>query len=135
VQHVTFTEPDADHPVEEWVFLDYGKESREAFTMKESALNGAVRTPRHSQRTRMSGAPSITVSALSRDTLSDRVARLLRSSRVVSGFDLPFVEGFGFGVALGVAFAFCSCDQGPLSESCDGSLVPPTIYPVTYFRS
>jgi hypothetical protein len=25
----------------------------------------------------------------------------------------------------------CSCDQGPLSESCGGSLVPPTIYPVT----
>jgi len=57
VQHVTFTEPDADHPVEEWVFLDYGKESREAFTMKESALNAAVRTPTHSQRTRMCGAP------------------------------------------------------------------------------
>jgi hypothetical protein len=25
----------------------------------------------------------------------------------------------------------CSCDHGPLSESCGGRLVPPTIYPVT----
>jgi hypothetical protein len=41
VQHVTFTEPDADQRVEEWVFLDHGKETREAFTMKESALSVA----------------------------------------------------------------------------------------------
>jgi hypothetical protein len=33
MQHVTFTEPDADHHVEEWVFLDHGKESREVFTL------------------------------------------------------------------------------------------------------
>src|ERR1700690_179765 len=69
------------------------------------------------------GAPSITVSALSRDTSTDR-----------RFFLFPLVEGFGFGVALGVAFALCSCDQGPLSESCGGSLVPPTIYPVTDVR-
>jgi len=33
MQHVTFTEPDADHHVEEWVFLDHGKESKEVFTL------------------------------------------------------------------------------------------------------
>jgi len=33
MQHVTFTQPDADHHVEEWVFLDHGKESREVFTL------------------------------------------------------------------------------------------------------
>jgi hypothetical protein len=33
MQHVTFTEPDSDHHVEEWVFLDHGKESREVFTL------------------------------------------------------------------------------------------------------
>ena len=33
MQHVTFTEPDADHHLEEWVFLDHGKESREVFTL------------------------------------------------------------------------------------------------------
>jgi len=33
MQHVTLTEPDADHHVEEWVFLDHGKESREVFTL------------------------------------------------------------------------------------------------------
>ncbi len=26
MQHVTFTEPDASHHIEEWVFLDHGKE-------------------------------------------------------------------------------------------------------------
>jgi len=60
-----------------------------------------IRTPR------MSGAPSITVSALSRDT----------SSAEGFAFDFPFVEGFAFGVA----FAFCSCHQGPLAESRGGS--------------
>jgi hypothetical protein len=34
MQHVTFTEPDADHHVEEWVFLDHGKEMRELFTLE-----------------------------------------------------------------------------------------------------
>jgi hypothetical protein len=52
----------------------------------------------------------------SRDTSSERVARLLCSSRVASGFDFPFVEGSGFAVAL----AFCSCD--PLLESRGGKL-------------
>jgi hypothetical protein len=33
MQHVTFTEPDADHHVEEWVFLDHGKEMKEVFTL------------------------------------------------------------------------------------------------------
>ena len=37
------------------------------------------------------------------------------------------MEGF----AVGVAFAFCSLDQGSLSESRSGRLVPLTIYPVT----
>jgi hypothetical protein len=34
MQHVTFTEPDADHHVEEWVFLDHGKEMKELFTLE-----------------------------------------------------------------------------------------------------
>jgi hypothetical protein len=34
MQHVTFTEPDANHHVEEWVFLDHGKEMRQLFTME-----------------------------------------------------------------------------------------------------
>jgi hypothetical protein len=46
------------------------------------------------------GPPSITVSALSRDTSSEPVAILLLWSRPASGFDFPFVEGFGFGVAF-----------------------------------
>lgn len=33
MQRVTFTEPDADHHVEEWVFLDHGKENKEVFTL------------------------------------------------------------------------------------------------------
>ncbi len=33
MQHVTFTEADADHHVEEWVFLDHGKEIKEVFTL------------------------------------------------------------------------------------------------------
>jgi len=33
MQHVTFTQPDADHHVEEWVFLDHGKEMKEVFTL------------------------------------------------------------------------------------------------------
>ena len=88
---------------------------------------GGPRAALHANQLRITGLaaqhPSITVSALSRDTST--------AGRI---FLFPFVEGFGFGVALGVAFAFCSCDQGPLSESCGGSLVPPTIYPVTDFR-
>jgi hypothetical protein len=48
---------------------------------------------------------------------------------LASGFAFPLGEGFG------VAFVFCSFDQGSLLESCGGKLVPPTIYPVTYFRS
>jgi hypothetical protein len=34
MQHVTFTEPDADHQIEEWVFLDHGKEMKELFTLE-----------------------------------------------------------------------------------------------------
>jgi len=34
MQHVTFTEPDANHQVEEWVFLDHGKEMKELFTLE-----------------------------------------------------------------------------------------------------
>jgi hypothetical protein len=33
MQHVTFTESDANHHVEEWVFLDHGKEMKEVFTL------------------------------------------------------------------------------------------------------
>ena len=33
MQHVTFTEPDADHHVEEWIFADHGKEMKEVFTL------------------------------------------------------------------------------------------------------
>jgi hypothetical protein len=67
-------------------------------------------------------------------TLYNRVGIVKRHVDPRRVLTFLFVEGFGFGVALGVAFALCSCDQGPLSESCGGSLVPPTIYPVTDFR-
>ena len=33
MQHVTFTQPDADHRIEEWVFLDHSKEMKELFTL------------------------------------------------------------------------------------------------------
>ena len=33
MQHATFTESDANHHVEEWVFLDHGKEMKEVFTL------------------------------------------------------------------------------------------------------
>jgi hypothetical protein len=33
MQHVTFTQPDADHQVEEWIFVDHGKEMKEVFTL------------------------------------------------------------------------------------------------------
>jgi len=33
MQHVTFTQPDADHHIEEWVFLDHSKEMKELFTL------------------------------------------------------------------------------------------------------
>jgi hypothetical protein len=54
------------------------------------------------------GAPSITVSALSRDTSSAPVAIPRLASVLASGFAFPLVEGFG------VAFVFCSFDQGSL---------------------
>jgi hypothetical protein len=38
------------------------------------------------------------------------------------------VEDFAF--VLAVAFVSRSCHQGPLSESCGGNLVPPTIYSI-----
>jgi hypothetical protein len=34
MQRVTFTQPDADHHSEEWVFLDHGKEMKELFTLE-----------------------------------------------------------------------------------------------------
>ena len=34
MQHVTITEPDANHHVEEWVFLDHGKEVKELLTLE-----------------------------------------------------------------------------------------------------
>jgi hypothetical protein len=34
MQHATFTQADADHHVEEWVFLDHGKEMKELFTLE-----------------------------------------------------------------------------------------------------
>ena len=52
------------------------------------------------------GAPSITVSALSRDTSSEPVTILLPWSPT-AGFAFPFVEGFG------VAFVFCSFRPRP----------------------
>ncbi len=36
MQHVTFSQPDADHHVEEWVFLDHGKEMKELFTLERA---------------------------------------------------------------------------------------------------
>ena len=34
MQHVTFTQPDANHHVEGWIFLDHGKEMKEVFTLE-----------------------------------------------------------------------------------------------------
>jgi len=34
MQHVTFTQPDADHHTEDWVFLDHGKELKELFRLE-----------------------------------------------------------------------------------------------------
>jgi hypothetical protein len=34
MQHVTFTQADAEHHVEEWVFLDHGKEIKQLFTLE-----------------------------------------------------------------------------------------------------
>jgi len=34
MQQVTFTQPDSDHHVEEWVFLDHGKELKQVFTLE-----------------------------------------------------------------------------------------------------
>jgi hypothetical protein len=36
MQHVTFTQPDANHHAEEWVFLDHGKEMKEVFTLERA---------------------------------------------------------------------------------------------------
>jgi hypothetical protein len=36
MQHVTFSVPDADHHVEEWTYLDHGKEMKEAFTYERA---------------------------------------------------------------------------------------------------
>jgi hypothetical protein len=34
MQQVTFSEPDSNHQVEEWVFLDHGKEMKKRFTLE-----------------------------------------------------------------------------------------------------
>jgi hypothetical protein len=34
MQHVTFSQPDTDHQLEEWVFLDHGKVHKELFTLE-----------------------------------------------------------------------------------------------------
>jgi hypothetical protein len=34
MQHVTFSQPDSDHQIEEWVFLDHGKEMKQLFTLE-----------------------------------------------------------------------------------------------------
>jgi hypothetical protein len=34
MQHATFTQADADHHSEEWVFVDHGKELKELFTLE-----------------------------------------------------------------------------------------------------
>jgi hypothetical protein len=34
MQRATFTQPDANHHLEEWVFLDHGKEMKELFTLE-----------------------------------------------------------------------------------------------------
>jgi len=36
MQRVTFTQPDVNHHVEEWVFLDHGTEHKEVFTLERS---------------------------------------------------------------------------------------------------
>lgn len=36
MQHVTFTQPDANHHTEEWVFLDHGKEMKEVLTLERA---------------------------------------------------------------------------------------------------
>jgi len=36
MQRVTFTQPDAAHHTEEWVFLDHGTEHKEAFTLERA---------------------------------------------------------------------------------------------------
>jgi hypothetical protein len=36
MQRVTFTQPDANHHVEEWTFADHGKEMKEVFTLERT---------------------------------------------------------------------------------------------------
>jgi hypothetical protein len=36
MQHVTFTQTDADHHTEEWIFLDHGKELKEVFALERA---------------------------------------------------------------------------------------------------
>ena len=36
MQRVTFTQPDADHHTEEWVFVDHGQEHKERFTLEKT---------------------------------------------------------------------------------------------------
>ncbi len=36
MQYVTFSQPDANHHTEEWVYVDHGKEMKEFFTLERS---------------------------------------------------------------------------------------------------
>ena len=36
MQHATFTQTDANHHTEEWVFVDHGKEMKESFTYERT---------------------------------------------------------------------------------------------------
>lgn len=36
MQHLTITQPDANHHVEEWVFVDHGKEMKESFALERA---------------------------------------------------------------------------------------------------
>ena len=68
---------------------------------------------------RKDGPPSITVSALSRDTSTAGRIFLFLSWKVL------------LWSCAWCCFCLVLIDQGPLSESCGGALVPPAIYSVT----
>src|SRR5208283_4795520 len=58
-------------------------------------------------------------------TLYNRVGVVKRHYDQRRFLSFPFVEDFAF--VLAVAFVSRSCHQGSLTESCGGSLVPPSI--------
>src|SRR5208283_2248710 len=66
-------------------------------------------------------------------TLYNRVGVVKRHYDQRRFLSFPFVEDFAF--VLAVAFVSRSCHQGSLTESCGGSLVPPTIYPVLHCQT